>query len=127
MFYSYTFIILKADNHRVDEANPSAVALGYRHDAASVDTAKYPARATPAGENNSVTTASCTRPVMTAGAIAAYSRASRSMEKAGVVPGLPVELKQVSGCVNGETGRLLPLPKEDRNMFKKADFFSWRR
>ena len=43
-------IILRADNHRVDEANPSAAALGYRHDAASVDTAKYPARATPEGK-----------------------------------------------------------------------------
>jgi len=43
-------IILRADNHRVDEANPSAAALGYRHDAASVDIAKYPARGTPEGK-----------------------------------------------------------------------------
>lgn len=43
-------LVLKADNHRVDEANPSAKALGYRHDAASVDTAKFPARATADGK-----------------------------------------------------------------------------
>lgn len=43
-------IILRADQHRVDEADPSATALGYRHDAASVDTAKYPARATSEGK-----------------------------------------------------------------------------
>lgn len=43
-------IILRADNHRVDESHPSAVALGYRHDAANVDTKKYPARATPEGK-----------------------------------------------------------------------------
>ena len=28
-------IILRADHHRVDEAHPSAVSLGYRHDAAA--------------------------------------------------------------------------------------------
>ena len=43
-------IILRADHHRVDEADPSAVALGYRHDAASVDTKKYPVRGTPEGK-----------------------------------------------------------------------------
>jgi hypothetical protein len=43
-------IILRADDHRVDEAHPSAVALGYRHDAADVDTQKFPARATPEGK-----------------------------------------------------------------------------
>ena len=43
-------IILRADDHRVDETNPSAVALGYRHDATSVDTAKYPRRATAEGK-----------------------------------------------------------------------------
>ena len=43
-------IILKADQHQVDEESPSAVALGYRHDAASVDTEKFPARATPEGK-----------------------------------------------------------------------------
>ena len=43
-------IILRADNHKVDEASGPAVALGYRHDANNVDTKKYPARATPEGK-----------------------------------------------------------------------------
>lgn len=43
-------IILRADHHMVDENHPSAVALGYKHDAESVDTNKFPARATPEGK-----------------------------------------------------------------------------
>jgi hypothetical protein len=35
----------------VDEADPSAVALGYVHDARSADTAKFPKRAGDAGSN----------------------------------------------------------------------------
>ncbi len=84
-------IILRADNHRVDEANPAAVALGYRHDADSVDTEKYPAR------SSSATTAGYTRPVMTAGGIAASFPANRSVEKAGAAPGLPAEFRQAVG------------------------------
>ena len=43
-------IILKANNEKADESDPMSVALGYRHDATSVDTKKYPNRATPEGK-----------------------------------------------------------------------------
>ena len=42
-------LVLRADNHRVSEDDPSAKALGYKHDATAVDTAKYPRRAGPEG------------------------------------------------------------------------------
>ena len=45
-------IILKADNHHVDENSPSATALGYRHDATTVDIKKHPSRGTPEGKNH---------------------------------------------------------------------------
>ena len=44
-----TPIFLKADNHRVTEDNPTARAMGYKHDATQVDVAKYPRRAGEAG------------------------------------------------------------------------------
>ena len=43
-------IILKANNEKAAESDPVSVALGYRHDATSVDTQKYPNRATPEGQ-----------------------------------------------------------------------------
>ena len=42
-------LVLKADNHRVSEDDPTAKAMGYLHDAAKVDVAKYPRRAGEAG------------------------------------------------------------------------------
>ncbi len=39
------------DLPRIDEGDPQAVALGYKHDAADVDTAKFPRRATPEAAN----------------------------------------------------------------------------
>ena len=42
-------IILKADNHRLSEDDPTAKAMGYLHDATQVDAAKYPRRAGEAG------------------------------------------------------------------------------
>jgi hypothetical protein len=38
------------DLPKLDEADPSAVALGYKHDAADVDTAKFPKRTGAEGE-----------------------------------------------------------------------------
>lgn len=43
-------IVLKAENEKVTESDPTAIALGYQHDAAAVDTKKYPKRATPEGQ-----------------------------------------------------------------------------
>lgn len=43
-------IVLKASSEKVAESDPMSVALGYRHDAADVDTKKYPNRATPEGQ-----------------------------------------------------------------------------
>jgi len=43
-------IILRANSEKVAETDPTAVALGYRHDATTVDTKKYPNRATPEGQ-----------------------------------------------------------------------------
>gem|GEM_PF-157266 len=43
-------IILKADNEKVSESDPTAIALGYVHDASTVDTKKYPQHATPEGQ-----------------------------------------------------------------------------
>ena len=42
-------LILKADNHRLSEDNPTATAMGYKHDATVVDSKKYPSRAGDAG------------------------------------------------------------------------------
>ena len=42
-------IILKADNHRLSEDDPTAKAMGYLHDATQVDVTKYPRRAGEAG------------------------------------------------------------------------------
>jgi hypothetical protein len=42
-------LVLRADNHRVSEDDPTAKAMGYLHDAAQVDVAKYPKRAGDAG------------------------------------------------------------------------------
>ena len=46
-----TAVSAQADNHLtlIDEADPSAAALGYRHDATQVDTTKYPKKAGPEG------------------------------------------------------------------------------
>ena len=44
-------IVLHADGHRVSEDDASAKALGYKHDATTVDTAKYPRRAGTDGAN----------------------------------------------------------------------------
>lgn len=43
-------IVLRAGGEKVTESDPTAVALGYVHDATAVDTKKYPARATPEGK-----------------------------------------------------------------------------
>ena len=43
-------IVLKASSEKVAESDPTAVALGYLHDANTVDTKKYPNRATPEGQ-----------------------------------------------------------------------------
>jgi len=43
-------IVLRAGGNKVAESDPTAVALGYKHDASAVDTAKYPNRATPEGQ-----------------------------------------------------------------------------
>jgi len=43
-------IILKASSEKVAESDPTAVALGYLHDATATDTNKYPTRATPEGK-----------------------------------------------------------------------------
>jgi len=42
-------IIIEADGHRVSEDDPTAKAMGYVHDATTVDVAKYPRRAGEAG------------------------------------------------------------------------------
>ena len=42
-------LLLKADNHRLSEDNPTAMAMGYKHDATMVDSGKYPKRAGEAG------------------------------------------------------------------------------
>ena len=42
-------LVIKADNHRVSEDDPTAKAMGYLHDATEVDVAKYPTRAGEAG------------------------------------------------------------------------------
>ena len=43
-------IVLKAGDGKVSESDPTALALGYKHDASAVDTSKYPNRATPEGQ-----------------------------------------------------------------------------
>ena len=42
--------VLRADSHRLREDDPTAVALGYKHDANDVDIAKFPRRATAEGQ-----------------------------------------------------------------------------
>jgi hypothetical protein len=42
-------IVLKADDHRLSEDDPTAKAMGYKHDATKVDVEKYPRRAGEAG------------------------------------------------------------------------------
>ena len=42
-------LILKADNHILSEDHPTAMAMGYKHDATMVDLEKYPRRAGDAG------------------------------------------------------------------------------
>ena len=42
-------LVLRADNHRVSEDDPTAKAMGYLHDANQVDVAKYAKRAGEAG------------------------------------------------------------------------------
>lgn len=46
-----TAVTARADNHLtlIDESDPSAVALGYLHDASKVDTTKFPKKAGPEG------------------------------------------------------------------------------
>ena len=41
--------LARAEEALIDENNPSAVALGYKHNAADIDTAKYPKKAGPEG------------------------------------------------------------------------------
>ena len=43
-------IVLKADNHRLEESDPTAQVLGYRHDATQVDVSQFPRRAGPDGQ-----------------------------------------------------------------------------
>jgi hypothetical protein len=42
-------ILIKADNHQISEDDPTAKAMGYKHDATQVDPAKYPRRAGESG------------------------------------------------------------------------------
>ena len=42
-------VLANAEETLIDEANPSAVALGYKHDATAVDTTKFPKKAGPEG------------------------------------------------------------------------------
>lgn len=43
-------LVLRADDHRLQEDDPTAIALGYKHDASTVDITKYPRRGTPEGQ-----------------------------------------------------------------------------
>ena len=43
--------LLRADDHRLEEDAPTAKALGYRHDATTVDTEQFRRRAGEAGAN----------------------------------------------------------------------------
>jgi hypothetical protein len=42
-------LVLEADNHRLSEDDPTAKAMGYKHDATTVDVSQYPRRAGEAG------------------------------------------------------------------------------